>query len=424
MSSLSSISRFLICFAVLVLIGCSENPVKCPKNDGQPPATPPTLELRIGRTNDFAFDLYHHLSSSEENSEENLIVSPHSIVTTFGMAYAGARGTTEREIANVLHFNYPPLGFHSVLKKLNDILESRGSTVGPESFRLSIANSAWGSARFTFLPSYLDTISLNYGAELQYLDFLGQPELSRLVINQWASDQTHGLIKDLIPQGKITPAIILVLANTIYFRASWLHQFDPDHTRYGAFTRLDGSEVNVPVMSGETVFPYHNGDGYAAIGLPYKGEECTMVMILPDEGEFESVESSLSPAKLDTIIDEFRTSDVIVYLPKFSFETKYELKPALKEMGIYTAFYPGANFSGLDGTDDGIPWISFVAHKTFISVDEYGTMAASGTGMGFSVGIPPVFDAVRPFIFVIRDDETGTILFLGRVLDPSLDPSA
>jgi serpin B len=407
--------RFLLCVAILGLAGCSDDPTRPPDDDDTPEPTPETLDLRIERTNDFAMDLYAELSASEKN----LIVSPHSIVTAFAMAYAGARGVTEREMAQVLHFNYPQAGFHSLVRQLNDVLESRGSSVGTEAFRLNIASGAWGRDDAGYLPSYLDTLSVAYGAGLQLLDFGANPEVARLTINQWVSDHTSGLIRDLFPQGSITPATYLALANTIFFRASWLQQFDPRYTRSRAFTRLDGSQVTVPVMSGEGLFTYDDGDGYLALALPYKGEEVSMLVIVPDPGTFKAFEASFSAAQVDSIASRVGPTGIIVSLPKFTFGTAYDLKQTLMAMGMPSAFQPGADFSGMDGTPDGIPWIDWVGHKAFIGVDEYGTLAAAGTGMGFTVGIPPHFDALRPFLFVIRDHATGTILFLGRVLDPS-----
>jgi serpin B len=411
-------SRFLAWGIVLVLVlaGCGEDAVQPPPAGDSPPPDPATLESRIGNTNAFAFDLYAHLRATEGN----LIVSPHSIVTDFGMVYAGARGRTEREIAEVLRFNYPPAGFHSVLKRLNDILESRGSGVDPQSFRLHIACSAWSRPGFVFVPAYLDTLAVNYDAGLRTVDFAGQPEAARQEINQWVADETEDLIQNLIARGQIDGLTVLVLANAMYFRASWLDQFDPDYTSPAVFTRLDGSTVTVPIMTGELPVRYYDGNGFKAIAMPYEGEECSMLLLLPDQGTFESFEAVLTPAVVDSIVRELPTRawSVIVRLPQFSFDTRFDLDAALKAMGMIDAFEPRADFSGI--TPGGGIWISFVAHKAFISVDEYGTLAAAGTATGFTVGIPPEFYAVRPFIFVIRDDATGTILFLGRVLDPSI----
>jgi len=411
--------RIRFCVAVILgvalaaIAACSDDEVTRP-GDQPTPVVPETFEMRVVRTNLFAFDLYGHLSASQGN----LIVSPHSIATAFGMVYAGARGETEKEIARTLHFNYPPAHFHSVLKQLNDLLESRGGSAGPDAFRLHIANSAWGQEDLYFLPSYLDTISTCYGG-MRYLDFQNQPEAARDTINEWVEDETEGLVQDLILPGKITPETMLVLANAIYFRASWLHQFDPDYTWTMKFTKLDGSEVDVSMMNNEGNFRYHDAVGYEAIALPYEGEDCSMLLILPDQGNYGSFEAALTPAKVDTILDELQTDYVVVHVPKFSFETEYDLNATLQAMGMHTAFAQGANFSGIDGTDDGTPWIDFVAHKAFIAVDEYGTLAAAGTAAGLSLGVHPEFYAARPFIFVIVDDETETILFLGRVLDPT-----
>jgi serpin B len=418
-----SVMKFLFRISAILIVivsvsGCSEE-VTCPANDTQPHSTPTSLALRIDRTNDFALDLYHQLRSADD-AADNLIVSPHSIVTNWGMVYAGARGQTEREIADVFHFNYPQVDFHARMKQLNDLLESRGSTAGPEAFKLDIANSAWADAHMTFLQSYLDTIATDYGAPVQTVDFRGQPEACRLLINEWVADQTDDLILDLIAPGAIDPFTVLVLVNTIYFRAGWLDKFDPSYTSPGTFTKLDASQVTVPIMSGEFSVRYHEGAGYDAVELPYKGEECSMVLILPDEGEFANIESALNASVLDTVVSSLSYGwEVIVKLPKFSFETKYDLVSALEAMGISAAFHPGADFSGIDGSDDGQPWVSFVAHKSFISVDEWGTLAAAGTATGFTVGETFHFYAVRPFLFLIRDNETGSILFLGRVLDPS-----
>jgi len=405
----------LACALGLLLAACGEDTVLPPPAGQSPPAAPATLEARIGNTNAFAFDLYGHL----RGAGGNLIVSPHSIATDFGMVYAGARGETERQIAEVLRFNYPPAGFHSILKQLNDLLESRGSAVDPQAFRLHNACSAWGRPDFTYVPAYLDTIAVNYGANLRLVDFAGQPEAARQEINQWVADETEDLIQNLISQGQIDALTVLVLANTMYFRASWLNQFDPTFAGAASFTRLDGSTVTVPIMAAQLPVRSYQGSGFEAVALPYEGEECSMLLFLPDAGTFESFEAGLTPAFVDSIVREFpaQPSDVIIHLPRFSFETRFDLDDELKAMGMTDAFDAGADFSGI--VPGGGIWISFVAHKAFISVDEYGTLAAAGTATGFTIGVLPDFYAVRPFIFVIRDDATGTILFLGRVLDPS-----
>ena len=335
----------------------------------------------------------------------------------FGMAYAGARGVTEREIADAMHFNYPQMGFHDVLKELNDLLESRGSSV--YDFRLTIANSAWGRDDAVYVQDFLDTLSDDYGAEMQHLDFVGDPDGARVTISEWVSDRTDGLVTELIPPRQVDPFTYLVLANAIFFRAAWFEQFDLSDTRNLFFDRLDGSSVSVPTMYGEKTALYYEGDGFQATALPYQGEESSMLIVLPSEGEFTNNESQLTASFLDDISASLRGNRVKVYLPRFSIETAYDLEKTLKNLGMRSAFRQGADFSGMDGTADGAPWITFVAHKSLITVNEWGTMAGAGTAGGFGVGIYPTLYALRPFIFAIRDDDTGTILFLGRVVDPS-----
>jgi len=391
---------------VVALAGCGDDVNVVPEGPGDESSA--TLELRVQRNNDFAFKLYGEINSSSHN----LLISPHSIAMTFGMAYAGARGTTEREIADVLCFNYPQAGFHCVLKELNDLLSNR------QGLDLRIANGCWGRHGEVYLQPFLDTLSVNYGADIEYLDFVNLPEESRETVNAWVEEQTEGLVKDLLPPDAINALTYLVLANAVYFKADWLSQFDPAYTRTGTFTLLDGSQAGVPLMHGEQTFPYYEGDGFRAVELPYQGEAISMIAVLPDEGRFREFEASFDVAVLNAIADRLEDTYIKITLPKFSFFSEFDLIPSLEAMGMTEAFRSGADFSGMDGTKDGQPWISVVAHKAFISVDEYGTLAAAGTGMVLTKGMHDSFDAERPFIFAIRDIETGTILFLGRVTDP------
>ncbi len=409
MNSIKNFLRLLIAlWIVFAIVSCSDDEVT--NVDGnQQEVVPATLEKRIEHNNEFAFDLYMQL----KDSSGNMIVCPHSIVTCFGMAYAGARGNTEKEIAEVLRFNYPPEGFHSVLKQLNDELKNRPMV------DLRIANGSWGRLDMTYLQSYLDTLSASYGADIEYLNFAGEPEQSRLIINQWVELHTAGFITDLLPPNSINASTYLVLANTVYFLAEWLYQFDPTFTYDGTFTLLDGAEIQVPIMHGEQNMPYYVGDGYQAMEMPYKGEQLSMVLILPDAGQYESFEDTFTTAVLDTVLSRLQTQHITFSIPKFGFYSNFDLVANMQTMGITDAFIPGvADFSGMDGTVDGQPWINLIVHKAYIMIDEYGTLAAAGTGMVLSIGIHPHFGAVRPFIYIIRDIPTGTILFMGRVVDP------
>jgi len=410
MKLLTRITFLMLTMLMLVaLVGCGGDKVAMPKAKPHS-VTPATLSERITHNNEFAFKLYGELKSSDGN----LIVSPHSISTCFGMAYAGARGNTEREMADVLCFHYPQDGFHSVLKQLNDILNGR------QGLTLKISNGCWGRQGLPYLSSYIDTLSADYGADMEYLDFGGRPEEARQTINQWVEDHTEGYINELLPPGSINWATYLVLANTVYFVAEWLHQFNPNYTHPYPFRRLDGSEVVVPVMIGEAGMPYCRGKGYLAMEMPYKGEQISMVLIMPDEGNYQAFEDRFTSDVLDSVIDNLKETRITFYIPKFAFYSSFNLGSALQNMGMIDAFTPGAaNFTGMDGVDDGSPWISLVVHKAYIMIDETGTKAFAGTAMVFTLGLHDSFDARRPFIFVIRDIPTGTILFMGRVLDPS-----
>ena len=398
----------LLLMLTAMLAGCGEDDSAAPTINDENFDTPATMAKRIGRTNEFALDLFHHMA----DSDDNLIVSPHSIVTCFGMAYAGARGASEREIANTLHFNYPQQGFHSVLKELNDLLMSR------QGVTLVINNGAWGADYMTYLPEYLDTLSTAYGADMEMLDFANDPEGARQTINDWVSLHTLGRINDLFPPNSFDAVTYLVMANTTYFIADWLHQFKPEYTWKEPFKLLDGSTVDVEVMNGEENMPFFDGDGYTALEMLYRGEKISMVVIVPDEGKYKNFEAGFTTAVFDSILANLSVQYVTFEVPKFGYFSNFDLIPTLQAMGMTGVFAAGADFSGMDGTPDGIPWIDQVVHKGYIEINEYGTLAFFGTGMEMTIGVHDHLDAKRPFIYVVRDIDTGTILFMGRVLDP------
>ncbi len=378
------------------------------------PVDEETFAQRIERTNDLAFKLYHELAGTEGN----LLISPHSIAVCGAMAYAGARGTTEQQMAAALCLQYPQAGVHAAMQALNDTLMSRGAGQPPDAFRLSIVNGCWGAAYWPYQTDYLGVLTAHYGAGMQMLDFGGHPEESLEAINQWVADQTAGRVQNLLPAGTIDDNTYLVLANTVWFKASWLHQFEPSYTRNWEFTLLDGTSVSVPTMPGQGSYPYYETEGFRTVELPYVGDEVSMYVILPDTGQFAAFEADFDASRLDEIVDALVSQKIMLCLPRFSFTSGFDLVTTLKSLGMTDAFDLGANFTGMDGVDDGVPWIRTVAHKTFIAVDEYGTEAAAATGMELGAGEHPMFYAQRPFLFVIRDKPSGTILFLGRVLDP------
>jgi serpin B len=358
----------------------------------------------------FAFDFYHAI----RETEGNLFVSPYSISSALAMVYAGARGETEQQIADTFHYNLPQDQLHAAFYALNDDL-SNDST--KEAFQLSIANSLWGQEGYPFLAEYLDLIAANYKADLNIVDFGGATEQARQRINDWVREETEDKIKELFAKGTISSDTRLVLANAIYFKAEWETPFLVG-TEDSTFYLIDGSQVTVPMMSRRASTRYVVGDGYQAMELPYKGERTSMVIFLPDEGRFEELEQGLSSEQIEAVLHTMDSTDVMLYMPKFEYETALELNDTLAAMGMPSAFISGqADFSGINGARS--LFISYVVHKAFVAVDEMGTEAAAATGVAMAESMPTVVRADHPFVFFIRDMQSGTILFVGRMLNPA-----
>ncbi|KAF0106981.1 MAG: peptidase [Anaerolineaceae bacterium] len=371
----------------------------------------------------FAFDLYQVV----RGEDGNLVCSPFSISVALAMTYGGARGDTAAQMADVLHYTLPDDRLHPAFNALDLDLAQRpdqAANVDEEDrFQLSIANSLWGQDGWPFLPEYLDLLAVNYGAGMRLVDFENAPESARKQINDWVSDQTNKRIKDIIPPGVLDPSTRLVLANAIYFKATWQYEFDPDETSDEPFHLLDGETVSAPMMGLESakLFDYAAGDGWQAVALPYKGGLTEMVILVPDAGNFEAFESTLTAERYNEIVAALEPQQVRLSMPKFTFETSLGLKDTLIGMGMTDAFDPGlADFSGMDGQR--ILYIGDALHKAFIAVDEKGTEAAAATVViMMAMALPPegiVLTIDRPFFYVIRDVPTGTILFMGRVVDP------
>ncbi|MCX6035712.1 MAG: serpin family protein, partial [Chloroflexi bacterium] len=380
------------------------------------------VEQLVAGNTAFAFDLYQAVRPSNGN----VVYSPYSISLAFAMTYGGAHSETATQMADVLHYTLSGDQFHPVFNALDLDLARRPNQAADvdekERFQLSIANSLWGQDGWPFLPEYLDLLAVNYGAGMRLVDFENAPESARRQINDWVSEQTRGRIKDIIPSGMIDPVTRLVLANAIYFKATWEYKFNANDTADKPFYLLNGDTVSVPMMeiSHQVNLSYAAGDGWQAVSLPYKGGLTEMVVIVPDAGNFETFESTLSAERYDEILAAMEPQDVILSMPKFTFETQFGLKDILAGMGMQAAFDPNtADFSGIDGQRDLV--ISDAIHKAFIAVDEKGTEAAAATVIIMGMTALPVKGVVltidRPFLFFIRDVPTGTILFMGRVMD-------
>ena len=383
-----------------------------------PLATNSELTDLVRGNNDFAFGLYQKLREEESG---NLFYSPYSISLALAMTYAGARGETERQMSNALHFILSQDKLHSAFNALDLQLASRGQgSSGQDSkgFRLNIANAIWGQQGYNFLQDFLDKLAENYGAGMRIANFTEAPENSRVTINDWVAHQTEDKIKDLIPSGAIDNFTRLVLTNAIYFNAAWLHTFDERATAEGDFHLLNGSSIKVPMMRQTESFGYARNTGYQAVELLYDGSEISMVILLPDKGNFDPFEKSLNAELVSRISKDMRRNRIELIMPLFEFEAQFKLGAMLQKMGISDAFNPQlADFSGMDGTKR--LSISDAFHKAFVLVNENGTEAAAATGVVIGItSAPPRVTVDRPFIFLIRDIATNTTLFVGRVIDP------
>jgi serpin B len=390
-----------------------------------PNVTQSEKALLVEGNSAFAFELYQKLIGQLEGEEANLFYSPYSISLALAMAYAGARDETAQQMADTLHFLLEQDRLHPAFNWLDAELAKRGEGAqgkDGKGFRLNIVNAIWGQKDYEFLPAFLDVLAENYGAGLRILDFITETEKSRVAINEWVSNQTEGRIKDLIPQSAITELTRLVLTNAIYFNAAWKYPFHKEMTADGPFYLLNGGQVTVPMMRQTESFGYAKGEGYQAVELPYDGNELSMVILLPASGKFEAFEEGLQAQQVDAIINGLQNTQVTLTMPQFKFESQFGLKDTLAEMGMRDAFSPSdADFSGMTGNPE--LFISDVVHKAFVAVDEAGTEAAAATAVivgTTSVPEPSVEVTIdRPFIFLIRDIETGDILFIGRVLNPA-----
>ena len=403
------------------------------KEQTAPSATEMDAELAdlVNGNSAFAFDLYRALCVEDGN----LFYSPYSISLALAMTYAGARGETERQMAGTLHFLLPQDRLHPAFNDQDIRLASRaGDQQGDfdTGFRLNIANALWGQKGYEFVEEFLNVLSENYGAGVRPMAFMTMPEESRLTINDWVADRTEDRIKDLIPQGVINEFTRLVLTNAVYFNAKWRCTFDESSTLMRPFHLLDGGEVHVQMMMSEPeFFGYAKGEGYQAVDLPYVGGALSMTILLPDEGRFREFEKSINGVRVGRILEDIEAKLVELTMPRFEFKSQFMLVETLEKMGMPNAFDDRtSDFSGMDGTsclagDDPCLLISDVIHKAFVSVDEEGTEAAAVTAGLFFLNTAGVYEPQlirvtvdRPFIFLIRDRATNTILFVGRMEKP------
>jgi serpin B len=417
------------------LIGCTKSPVASEEKPDFTIQKSPSVTRMIAEApeeniskqatsnNTFAVEMYKQLISEGEN----LFFSPYSITVALAMTAAGAAGNTKQQIRDALQVTLEGDQFDDAINGIDlDLTEHADATEG---VTLRIVNSTWLQSGWQFKFGYLDHLSRYYGAGVNMMDFSNAPEACREIINTWVADQTNQKILDLLLPGTITSSTTLVLTNAIYFLADWLYSFNPENTTDKDFTLIDNSTVRTPIMqlndpNEKAIMLYSRLNNARALDFPYKGNRLAMTVLLPDEGTFSSFESALNLEAINQMIEALTAESLVVALPKFEFTYgSCSIVDALKALGMIDAFSPGAaDFSGIDGTKS--LYVSNVLHKAFISVDEEGTEAAAATAVTFDrTSVDPnevAFYVNRPFIYLIRDKETGTILFMGRIVNPTV----
>jgi serpin B len=285
-----------------------------------------------------------------------------------------------------------------------------------------MVNALWGQRGYHFLPGFLDTLAQYYGAGLRALDFGANPDGSRITINNWVADQTAQKIKDLLPPRSITPETRLVLTNAVYFKAGWKTSFTAENTREGPFTLPGGSQIRVPMMTKSDSLGYLAGDAYVAVELPYKGDQLSMILLVPPAGGVDALERGLNASQVSALFANLERRQVALTLPKFRFEFGLSLAQKLRTLGMEVPFTDAADFSAMTAEEP--VKIGDVIHKAFIGVDEKGTEAAAATAViivptSVGPGNEVQVTVDRPFLFLIRDIPTSSVLFLGRVGNPA-----
>jgi len=409
----------------IFLYGCTTQPepTPTPVPTLTPEPTPEPINQQqvtlangvVEANNLFAIGLYDKYKSEDGN----LFFSPYSISSALSMTYEGAKGQTAEEMQAVLHLPDDKDQIRSDFKNIYNDLNKADKT-----YKLTTANALWAQEDYPFIDDYFNVVDEYYDGKVTNLDFKTDTENSRVTINTWVEDKTYDKIQDLIPAGMLSPATRLVLTNAIYFKANWSNQFDAEDTRDGKFKLSSGQDVDARLMHKTSNYNYGETSDLLILEMDYLDNDLSMIIILPKDDKLNKVENDFSKDKLEDWKNDMETEKVRVTLPKFKFETKYFMAKDLKEMGMPTAFkYPNADFTGMSPTDE--LYIDEVIHQTFVEVAEYGTEAAAATAVIMKAGSagpteePKIFTADHPFIFIIQQKDSGNILFMGRMSDPT-----
>jgi len=384
-------------------------------------------QLVVEANNRFALDIYQKLCSSQGN----LFCSPYSISTALALAHAGAKGQTEMQMARVLHFPtiddsnsaQSVMNMDDFASAFGKIIKDLNERAAAGDYELRVANALWGQKGYSFLKEYLELIKSHYEGNLHEVDFVAATESARQTINSWVEEKTNDKIKELIKPGVLDAMTRLVLTNAIYFKGNWQRQFEENKTKDAPFNLLNGQKTDVPMMNQTAEFGYMENKDFQALELPYVENELSMIILLPKQIDgLAPLEQKLTFDNLKTWLGQLHKREVVVSIPKFKITSQFSLASVLKSMGMTDAFSARkADFSGMTGNRD--LCISAVIHKAYVDVNEEGTEAAAATAVTMkltSVGPShtPVFLADHPFLFLIRDNQSGSILFIGRVTNP------
>ncbi|NTW43901.1 MAG: serpin family protein [Anaerolineaceae bacterium] len=380
------------------------------------------LDNFVQANNEFALAIFQQLRN--ENTGQNMIFSPHSISFALAMTYAGAGGQTADEMRMVLGISQDDLSFHQNWNTLDQWLANRTKEIQANSpdYKLRLTNAVWAQQDYPFNSSYLDLLSTFYGSGLHTIDFSGLPEPSRLEINNWVAENTSQKIIELIPEGAIKPLTRMVLVNAIYLNAPWQQAFNSEFTTKQSFFKLDQQVVDVNMMEKTINLPYLVTDQVSMVEIPYIGDDLAMVLLMPESKSYDSFVSTLDESMISDLISQETWGEVELKIPRFKAENKFQLNNVLGKMGMKQAFDPNlADFSVMAEGND--LYIDQVIHQAVIAVDETGTEAAAATaviilGKGFNPSEPQKITFDHPFLFFIRDTKSGSILFLGQILNP------
>jgi len=420
---LGSLRRIAV-FSIVALAACNGGTGAVdvhgavPRAGGDAPADQVTEAATSERN--FGVALYAELA---QRSGGNLFLSPHAITESLTMLYAGAANETQSAMRPALQLTLPDSELQGAMNSLDLALASRGQGLpgaNGQPFSFTIANAIWGPQGGSFLTSYLDTIALDYGATLQLFDFAHAADAAANTIDAWVAQQTEGKIPSIVAPGTLTPDTRLVLTSGVSFNAPWLTSFDSSQTSPIQFTSSDNGFVSAPMMVSTAAYSVYDGDGVVALSLPYAGQQLSMLIIEPDD--LQAFEAGFTGAAFDAIVAGLASKTVELHLPKWSFTTPSNLMAPLSALGMSVIFDgSNADFSGMDGQRD--LYVSNLAHEAYIEVDESGVNASSAPVVVPPVdGVEPGADAIvidHPFVFAIRDEVTGALLFLGRVADPT-----